>query len=173
MYCCGKKLEIPEWEGAGEGPNLIIVTCPLCSQQWAFTLWMHSWSKLEKGGKLMEPIKKNMRIVADGVSSNDIKVFDRDGNDVVGKIPIRDITIKLEATELNKAIFTFDCTELDIETEGFFQLTDGRPVIDFFKTLEVLIEQYNEEMSGKGSILHIDCLNDFYKFALNIENNSD
>jgi len=124
----------------------------------------------------MEPMKKNMRIVADGVSSNDIKVFDCDGNDVVDKIPIKDITIKLEATELNKAIFTFDCAELDIETEGFFQLTDGRPVIDFFKTLEILIdryEQYNEEERKDGIIMHTDCLHDFYEFVLNTENNPD
>ena len=123
----------------------------------------------------MERIKKNMRIVADDVTSQSIKVYDRDGNDVVGKIPIRSITVELEAAELNKATFTFDCTELDIETESFFQLADGRPVIDFFKTLKVLIERYEQYNMEREDdlIIHTDCLDDFYAFAVRVEGASE
>jgi len=46
MDCCGKKLEIPEWDGDGMGPNLICITCPMCFQMWVFGPWVHKLYKV-------------------------------------------------------------------------------------------------------------------------------
>ena len=47
--CCNKELEVPKLKKTkGLGPNLIIVECPDCMQQWAFQPWMCQWSRWGK-----------------------------------------------------------------------------------------------------------------------------
>ena len=118
----------------------------------------------------MEKICKRVRIVSENESQLTIKVYDKNGNDIADIVPIRNIAISLDAVELNKAILTLDNPTLDIKAEAFFQLGDGRPVIDLFKSLKSLIDKYevyNEEQGDKA--YHTDCLDDFYNFALRAE----
>jgi len=48
-------------------------------------------------------------------------------------------------------------------------------VIDFFKTLKVLIERYEQYNMEREDdlIIHTDCLDDFYAFAVRVEGASE
>lgn len=114
----------------------------------------------------MKYLKKNIKIVSEDETSNSIKIYDRNGNDIIGKMPVERIELDIRANMLNKAVLTLCASELDINAKAIFQLENGWPVIDFLKTLKSLMGKYREFKEEQLDETHAHCLDDFYQFAL-------